>query len=168
MFRGSWEGHSRVVFDGSVGFRAMDGLCHFWMNLCCRAKLTVCFTLFFRRKVCSSSGIDRVVALIFSILHHLQRYFVFRVRSYFHYLLCHALISTKTLFWYSKRHTKSHTLCRRCGNRSFHRQHKSTFPTSAMLVGYRFSFLCLHGSLRTMWLPISQDAVIWVGPEGEA
>ncbi|KAF8269688.1 ribosomal protein L37e-domain-containing protein [Lactarius quietus] len=25
----------------------------------------------------------------------------------------------------SKRHTKSHTLCRRCGNRSFHKQHKS-------------------------------------------
>ncbi|KAF8479610.1 ribosomal protein L37e-domain-containing protein [Russula ochroleuca] len=24
----------------------------------------------------------------------------------------------------SKRHTKSHTLCRRCGNRSFHKQHK--------------------------------------------
>jgi large subunit ribosomal protein L37e len=32
-------------------------------------------------------------------------------------------------FWiaervYSKRRTKSHTLCRRCGSRSFHRQHK--------------------------------------------
>jgi large subunit ribosomal protein L37e len=27
----------------------------------------------------------------------------------------------------SKRHTKSHTLCRRCGNRSFHKQHKGTF-----------------------------------------
>ena len=27
----------------------------------------------------------------------------------------------------SKRHTKSHTLCRRCGNRSFHKQHKSAF-----------------------------------------
>ncbi|KAL6306224.1 ribosomal protein L37e-domain-containing protein, partial [Sparassis latifolia] len=24
----------------------------------------------------------------------------------------------------SKRHTKSHTLCRRCGNRAFHKQHK--------------------------------------------
>ncbi len=27
-----------------------------------------------------------------------------------------------------KRHSKSHTLCRRCGNRSFHIQKKSTFP----------------------------------------
>ncbi|KAJ9112146.1 hypothetical protein QFC20_002327 [Naganishia adeliensis] len=26
-----------------------------------------------------------------------------------------------------KRHTKTHTLCRRCGNRSFHRQHKSQY-----------------------------------------
>ncbi|KAF8573592.1 hypothetical protein K439DRAFT_1374911, partial [Ramaria rubella] len=26
---------------------------------------------------------------------------------------------------HSKRHTKSHTLCRRCGNRAFHRQHKT-------------------------------------------
>ncbi|KAL7280593.1 hypothetical protein ACG7TL_005528 [Trametes sanguinea] len=25
---------------------------------------------------------------------------------------------------FGKRHTKSHTLCRRCGNRSFHKQHK--------------------------------------------
>ncbi|KAF4610952.1 hypothetical protein D9613_006561 [Agrocybe pediades] len=24
-----------------------------------------------------------------------------------------------------RRHTKSHTLCRRCGNRAFHRQHKT-------------------------------------------
>ncbi|KAG9307995.1 ribosomal protein L37e-domain-containing protein [Chiua virens] len=24
-----------------------------------------------------------------------------------------------------KRHTKTHTLCRRCGNRAFHRQHKT-------------------------------------------
>ncbi|KAH8111088.1 ribosomal protein L37e-domain-containing protein, partial [Phellopilus nigrolimitatus] len=24
-----------------------------------------------------------------------------------------------------KRHTKSHTLCRRCGNRAFHKQHKT-------------------------------------------
>ncbi|KAI5124235.1 hypothetical protein M0805_005084 [Coniferiporia weirii] len=26
---------------------------------------------------------------------------------------------------FGKRHTKSHTLCRRCGNRAFHRQHKT-------------------------------------------
>ncbi|KIM32904.1 hypothetical protein M408DRAFT_61984, partial [Serendipita vermifera MAFF 305830] len=26
---------------------------------------------------------------------------------------------------FGKRHSKSHTLCRRCGHRAFHRQHKS-------------------------------------------
>ncbi|KAF9785149.1 ribosomal protein L37e-domain-containing protein [Thelephora terrestris] len=26
---------------------------------------------------------------------------------------------------FGKRHTKSHTVCRRCGNRAFHRQHKT-------------------------------------------
>jgi large subunit ribosomal protein L37e len=33
---------------------------------------------------------------------------------------------------YSKRHTKSHTLCRRCGNRAFHRQHKSVFTSKSV------------------------------------
>jgi hypothetical protein len=28
----------------------------------------------------------------------------------------------------SKRHVKTHTLCRRCGNRAFHKQHKSAPP----------------------------------------
>lgn len=37
----------------------------------------------------------------------------------------------------SKRHTKSHTLCRRCGNRAFHRQHKSAWRL------YRHQRLCL-------------------------
>ncbi|KAJ3964945.1 hypothetical protein EV361DRAFT_940815 [Lentinula raphanica] len=32
---------------------------------------------------------------------------------------------TKGTSSFGKRHTKSHTLCRRCGNRAFHRQHKS-------------------------------------------
>ncbi|KZP11097.1 hypothetical protein FIBSPDRAFT_871853 [Athelia psychrophila] len=32
---------------------------------------------------------------------------------------------TKGTSSFGKRHTKSHTLCRRCGTRSFHRQHKS-------------------------------------------
>ncbi|CAL1715423.1 unnamed protein product [Somion occarium] len=31
---------------------------------------------------------------------------------------------TKGTTSFGKRHTKSHTLCRRCGNRSFHKQHK--------------------------------------------
>ncbi|SGZ21243.1 BQ5605_C021g09346 [Microbotryum silenes-dioicae] len=26
---------------------------------------------------------------------------------------------------FGKRHTKTHTLCRRCGRRAFHKQHKS-------------------------------------------
>lgn len=33
----------------------------------------------------------------------------------------------------SKRHSKSHTLCRRCGNRSFHKQHKGAFLGSTIL-----------------------------------
>ncbi|KII87101.1 hypothetical protein PLICRDRAFT_244711 [Plicaturopsis crispa FD-325 SS-3] len=32
---------------------------------------------------------------------------------------------TKGTSSFGKRHTKSHTLCRRCGNRAFHRQHKT-------------------------------------------
>ncbi|TEB25808.1 hypothetical protein FA13DRAFT_1636927, partial [Coprinellus micaceus] len=40
-----------------------------------------------------------------------------------------------------KRHTKSHTLCRRCGNRAFHKQHKTCaqcgFP-SAKLRSYEW------------------------------
>ncbi|KAL1945022.1 hypothetical protein VTO73DRAFT_2642 [Trametes versicolor] len=31
---------------------------------------------------------------------------------------------TKGTTSFGKRHTKSHTLCRRCGNRAFHKQHK--------------------------------------------
>ncbi|KAI0272390.1 ribosomal protein L37e-domain-containing protein [Gloeopeniophorella convolvens] len=31
---------------------------------------------------------------------------------------------TKGTSSFGKRHTKSHTLCRRCGHRAFHRQHK--------------------------------------------
>ncbi|KAH9000151.1 ribosomal protein L37e-domain-containing protein [Lactarius akahatsu] len=31
---------------------------------------------------------------------------------------------TKGTSSFGKRHTKSHTLCRRCGSRSFHKQHK--------------------------------------------
>ena len=34
---------------------------------------------------------------------------------------------------YSKRHTKSHTLCRRCGNRAFHKQHKGMSFWSILL-----------------------------------
>ncbi|PPQ91208.1 hypothetical protein CVT25_001224 [Psilocybe cyanescens] len=33
--------------------------------------------------------------------------------------------TTKGTSSFGKRHTKSHTLCRRCGNRAFHRQHKT-------------------------------------------
>ncbi|KAF8606021.1 hypothetical protein BDV93DRAFT_34460 [Ceratobasidium sp. AG-I] len=32
---------------------------------------------------------------------------------------------TKGTSSFGKRHTKTHTLCRRCGNRAFHRQHKT-------------------------------------------
>ncbi|KAJ3717576.1 ribosomal protein L37e-domain-containing protein [Lentinula guzmanii] len=35
------------------------------------------------------------------------------------------MLITSLPSYYSKRHTKSHTLCRRCGNRAFHRQHKT-------------------------------------------
>lgn len=35
----------------------------------------------------------------------------------------------------SKRHTKSHTLCRRCGNRAFHRQHKSMLISRRIIWG---------------------------------
>ncbi|KAI0761810.1 ribosomal protein L37e-domain-containing protein [Trametes elegans] len=34
------------------------------------------------------------------------------------------LSGTKGTTSFGKRHTKSHTLCRRCGNRAFHKQHK--------------------------------------------
>ncbi|THH32017.1 hypothetical protein EUX98_g2137 [Antrodiella citrinella] len=34
---------------------------------------------------------------------------------------------TKGTTSFGKRHTKSHTLCRRCGNRAFHKQHKGAF-----------------------------------------
>lgn len=37
---------------------------------------------------------------------------------------------------FGKRHTKTHTLCRRCGNRAFHRQHKTCaqcgYPSAKM------------------------------------
>ncbi|WFD02904.1 60S ribosomal protein L37A [Malassezia obtusa] len=32
---------------------------------------------------------------------------------------------TKGTTSFGKRHTKTHTICRRCNNRSFHRQHKT-------------------------------------------
>ncbi|KIL62612.1 hypothetical protein M378DRAFT_128629 [Amanita muscaria Koide BX008] len=32
---------------------------------------------------------------------------------------------TKGTSSFGKRHTKSHTLCKRCGHRAFHRQHKT-------------------------------------------
>lgn len=32
---------------------------------------------------------------------------------------------TKGTSSFGKRHTKTHTLCRRCGNRAFHKQHKT-------------------------------------------
>ncbi|KAG5734209.1 hypothetical protein E4T56_gene3367, partial [Termitomyces sp. T112] len=34
-------------------------------------------------------------------------------------------VRTKGTSSFGKRHTKSHTLCRRCGNRAFHKQHKT-------------------------------------------
>lgn len=34
----------------------------------------------------------------------------------------------------SKRHTKSHTLCRRCGNRAFHKQHKGVFISLVIVL----------------------------------
>lgn len=49
----------------------------------------------------------------------------------------------------SKRHTKSHTLCRRCGCRAFHRQHKSAF-----LHLFSRRYLTLH-SLVLVLLPHS-------------
>ncbi|KAF8341106.1 60S ribosomal protein L37 [Amanita rubescens] len=49
---------------------------------------------------------------------------------------------TKGTSSFGKRHTKSHTLCRRCGNRAFHRQHKTCaqcgYP-SAKLRSYEWS-----------------------------
>ncbi|SRR5258708_30045524 len=40
---------------------------------------------------------------------------------------CYSAPDRLSIWDSSKRHTKSHTLCRRCGNRAFHRQHKSTY-----------------------------------------
>ena len=40
----------------------------------------------------------------------------------------HALAHSSVHDLDSKRHTKTHTLCRRCGNRALHRQHKSGSP----------------------------------------
>ena len=59
-----------------------------------------------------------------------HRYHLVRVRLF---SLCPILRPLTTYYLCSKRHTKSHTLCRRCGNRSFHKQHKGVycFPLSA-------------------------------------
>ena len=58
------------------------------------------------------------------------------------------------IFTYSKRHTKSHTLCRRCGNRAFHRQHKSAYFASLL---HRYQWVDWYRSfrsLRTMRIPL--------------
>ncbi|KAI0946968.1 hypothetical protein AcV7_009536 [Taiwanofungus camphoratus] len=39
-----------------------------------------------------------------------------------------------------KRHTKSHTLCRRCGNRAFHKQHKGACSLRSFLYVPRTAF----------------------------
>lgn len=57
-----------------------------------------------------------------TFLLDLHRYILLRVRSF---ALCP--VDTLLIPHASKRHTKSHTLCRRCGNRSFHKQHKGRF-----------------------------------------
>ena len=44
---------------------------------------------------------------------------------------------------FSKRHTKTHTLCRRCGNRAFHRQHKSLLPSASVRLAEIFTLYVL-------------------------
>lgn len=66
----------------------------------------------------------------------------------------------------SKRHTKSHTLCRRCGSRSFHRQHKGSCP-GVPTYPLRPSLSNID-RVRAVRIPLSQDPVVRVGPEGQA
>lgn len=56
-------------------------------------------------------------------------------------MLLHLLnANEKKITSHSKRHTKSHTLCRRCGNRAFHKQHKGVY-ISVYALPHHLSFI---------------------------
>ena len=74
----------------------------------------------YRRKVCYIVKV-KCSTYITDPFFFLHRYFVLWVRLSIYGLH----LSPEPVSCNSKRHTKSHTLCRRCGNRAFHRQHKS-------------------------------------------
>ena len=62
-----------------------------------------------------------------------HRYHILRVRTargLAKSTVCISLLPS----YHSKRHTKSHTLCRRCGNRAFHKQHKGACLTITVLL----------------------------------
>lgn len=59
-----------------------------------------------------------------------------------------------------KRHSKSHTLCRRCGNRSFHLQHKST--SCSLRHDRRTADPHTH-RVRPVWLPRCQAPFVQLG-----
>ncbi|GAM20422.1 hypothetical protein SAMD00019534_035970, partial [Acytostelium subglobosum LB1] len=70
---------------------------------------------------------------------------------------------TKGTYSFGRRHTKSHTLCRRCGNRSFHIQKKTCsgcgYP-SAKTRSYNWSVKAIRrkttGTGRTRYLKVVQ------------
>jgi large subunit ribosomal protein L37e len=61
---------------------------------------------------------------------------------------------------FGKRHTKSHTLCRRCGRRAFHRQHKSQSLHSPLYsqLTLSYSFLCPLAAWDFLQLPCDRPA----------
>jgi len=70
---------------------------------------------------------------------------------------------TSPLLPHSKRHTKSHTLCRRCGNRAFHRQHKSVSSRCYLWIGFH---VC-EFSVCVVRLPLGKNSVIQLGHESQ-
>jgi large subunit ribosomal protein L37e len=74
-----------------------------------------------------------------AFLPDLHRYILLRVRSI---AMCPVPSIALLMLHVSKRHTKSHTLCRRCGNRSFHKQHKGAFFVTCSGVALT-SCLCI-------------------------
>lgn len=85
-------------------------------------------------------------------------------------------LQTKGTSSFGKRHSKTHTSCRRCGRRSFHLQKKSTAHYQLFLTittDWRDTvhlplFVLCNLSLCCMWLPSCQDTLVRMGWKGEA
>ena len=130
----------------------------------------------------ADEGLDPACLLFYALIRAVIRYFVLWVRFAFARLLTwrssrvllhpltHPHASVPTLD--SKRHTKTHTLCRRCGNRAFHRQHKSTSCTSLChrrpKKSIKHSTLTHIHSLRAVRLSLCQTPFVRMGIKGQA